>query len=1079
MKCSEQLFSMLCRKDLKPRYKDKIRVHLEKFAEVMSKVSGVTFFFEMGGLSPFRFIEFSGVFYMNVYMEFIGACTDMVYRFDSYTMEDMIDDCRQYPMEIIAKDWIIERTNKQRWTQLCRELRAASTTSLDIHDVWKQLIIDIFAQNPVCVYEQFVQLIPSTEFQTVPGTWESFKTEYIKKVLNVYGYVSAKTGLVGNIVLGLLGFAASVTTFIAIFKVVGVMISLFKGLFAEKSESVDHESRSDPKLRQRQINLESRSDPKLRIRHTQLESKLRSTPRSYATKTLLEGASSIQLEGEGKVTVPLRTDIDPRLLASELEVAVQGQIDPNAWDLISCRLIGNIVDISCEDGAHLLRGLMLGGNLMLTYRHDIPKITYDQDEVWELSTFKARPLCKFYPSDMTIKPCSTSEGLIDLVLIRLPRNVPRFANITNHLIDTDNFSQLSGHAAALVCPRVLPNKEGSPLLTVFQIREMFSQIITNDSYPNATKTLSSIGYAAETKVGDCGAILVALNSRFEKKICGMHVAGNSGKGFSVPLSAPRVQRWLDDAEETLNDSPPLQAVDQTLPAITEGAFIPFGHHETRAGQISATGIKPSSISGCIQEPITAPAVLRPVERDGVLVNPLLNGLKKCGGVNPLIPETMLTEVSDDVARVYIGAREPTERKIFTLEEACFGEAGNPSFGPLTLSTSPGFPFCKQKQARTPGKRSWINNETFTISDRLRTIIDECLEKLRRGERIEVYWQDLNKDERRLLEKVLAVKTRVFSASPLHFTILCRMYFGAFVSHQARNVIHSESSIGINPYSIDWHVLATHLRGKGRKVFAGDYSGWDGSVSAQLLWSALDTIEKWYDGTEEEKLIRRTLFMEIASSVHIYDDVVYGQTHCMPSGVYLTATVNTIIGQMLMRLFWLKCAPRELATMEEFNKHVSLIIYGDDNIVNVSDFASSFFNQDSVTRVAPTFGVVYTDEAKTGDEVAPTRDLTEVTFLKRSFKFSSEDARWVGQLDIRVIDEMCNWYHSSDIEAKQLPLVIDSQLREYAMYPEAIYNGRKDKILKACRAAEIRLPAYPTWRQNRHMLLHGLRTNYWA
>jgi hypothetical protein len=591
--------------------------------------------------------------------------------------------------------------------------------------------------------------------------------------------------------------------------------------------------------------------------------------------------------------------------------------------------------------------------------------------------------------------------------------------------------------------------------------------------------MAAIGYQAETKRGDCGGILIALNSRFERKICGMHVAGSQGSGFAVPLSGSRIARWLKEANLNLNDAPPLIHVDSAIVTVGQGAFLPLGNHEQIAGQISSSGIAKSSIAGCIQEPITAPAVLRPVMINDQLVDPLQRGLEKCGGVNPMIPLDQMTMVAEDVARVYINGEHQTERKIFTLEEACFGEPGNKFFQPLTLSSSPGFPFGKQKEKNKPGKRTWIDNEQFELTDSLRELIANDLALLKDGKRIECYWQDLLKDERRPLEKVAVAKTRVFSASPLDFTILCRMYFGAFVAHQAKNRIHTESSIGINPYGIDWQDLAIHLQQKGKKVFAGDYSGWDGSVSSQLLWSALDVIEEWYDGSEEERLVRATLFLEIASSVHIYGRTVYGQTHCMPSGVYLTATVNTVIGQMLMRLFWLESAPQGQKSMEAFNQNVALIIYGDDNIVNVSDLASKFFNQNSVTEVAPKFGVTYTDEAKTGTHVADTRKLTEVTFLKRSFVWSEADARHVAQLDIKVIDEMCNWYHNSDLEAKQLPLIIDSQMREYAMYDEALYRQRMNTIKRACRDVEINLPPYPDWKTNRYELLQGYKTNLWC
>jgi hypothetical protein len=863
--------------------------------------------------------------------------------------------------------------------------------------------------------------------------------------------------------------------------IVTMLLTLFHSFLSNKRKPIQI------KAKVKKISPESTKNPesaqsRVRIEEETPESanapKLNSTQIKFEKDAEEESNKPFQ-RAPKKVTVELDEDTDVTKITSAVLVETEGQSDPNAWDIVSCRLLGNMVTIKNEEDQTVCAGLMLGGKVLLTYRHTIERLTFEPDAKLFLSTYKADPLCEFAASEMEISACETSEGEIDLVLIDLPRNVPRFKNVASHFIDVADFAKLNEHPGALATVRTLPGKERKSILTLMQIQSLFTREITASCYKTHDKIMSSIGYAAETKSGDCGGILVALNPQFEKKICGMHVAGSTGVGYSVPLNQARIEKWLAAAGMNLHDAPPLTQVYESEIVVPEGAFLPMGKHQFVSSGGSSTGISPSSISGCIQEPITAPAVLRPYVKDGVEVDPLQVGLLKCAGVNPLIDSENLKKVSADVARVYSYPEICSPRKIFNLEEACFGELGNQFYGPLTLTSSPGFPFCKYKAARKPGKRTWIDNEEFVISDELRSLIDTKLEMLKRGQRIEVYWQDLLKDERRPLAKVAAGKTRVFSASPLDFTLLCRMYFGAFVAHQARNRVTNESSIGINPYSIDWQNLATHLRQKGRKVFAGDYSGWDGSVSAQLLWAALDVIEEWYDGTEEERTIRATLFLDIVSSVHIFGDTVYGQTHCMPSGVYLTATVNTVIGQMLMRLFWLRCAPKQYANMEAFNEHVALAIYGDDNVVNVSDFASTFFNQHTVTEAAPFFGATYTDEAKTGKETAKTRDLSEVTFLKRSFIWSPLDARFIGQLDLTVIDEMCNWYHHSDLERKQLPLVIDSQMREYAMYTRALYDSRLRTIQRACRAASIRLPAYPDFDSNRYMLLTGFRTNLWA
>jgi hypothetical protein len=1080
---SDRFASLVLQEKFPGYVSQELRSACKELLEASANLSFAHNLLSYGGSTPTWYYALLTEFSQRYYDDFVGEISAYLY-FPNFLINPtyLASTCAVSDITTTASDFLISVSSQEDFRRLLLSLRLPDAVPKAI---WLKFILahDIDLA-------QLRAHLPALKFPSQEGEspWAQAKSTYVHFLLKKYAKIGESPGFWKRIFLMILG--NGVVGFAIGFAVTGIITMLFKlfGYFlfpaasavpivsvaSRKAKKIVLESTKNPKNLARSVRLEDESPesaktPKAKIPHIRVEA-------ADAT----EESSKAPRRAPAVVRVEVDENTDLSKVTKAVLVETEGQSDPNAWDIVSCRLLGNMVTLKNQQDQTVCAGLMLGGKVLLTYRHTVESMTFGPDEKLFLSTYKADPLCEFSPAEMQISACETSEGEIDLVLIDLPRNVPRFKNVASHFIDVADFAKLNEHAGALATIRRLPGKERKSLLTLMQVPALFTREITAPCYKTTNKVMASIGYAAETKAGDCGGILIALNPKFEKKICGMHVAGSTGVGYAVPLNQSRIEKWLQAANLNLFDAPPLEQVYDSEIVVPEGAFLPMGRHQYVSSGGSATGISPSSISGCIQDPITGPAILRPfVNEDGVEVDPLQAGLLKCAGVNPLIPSEQLAMVSADVARVYIYPEIDSPRKIYSLDEACFGELGNSFYGPLTLTSSPGFPFCKLKASRKPGKRTWIDNEEFVISDELRNLISANLEKLKLGQRIEVYWQDLLKDERRPLAKVAAGKTRVFSASPLDFTLLCRMYFGAFVAHQARNRVSNESSIGINPYSIDWQNLATHLRTKGPKVFAGDYSGWDGSVSAQLLWSALDVIEEWYDGTEEERLIRATLFLDIVSSVHIFGDTVYGQTHCMPSGVYLTATVNTVIGQMLMRLFWLRCAPANCANMESFNEHVALAIYGDDNVVNVSDFASTFFNQHSVTEAAPFYGAVYTDEAKTGNETAKTRKITEVTFLKRSFTWSPTDLRYLGQLDLSVIDEMCNWYHHSDLERKQLPLVIDSQMREYAMYTRELYDSRLRTIQRACRAASIRLPAYPDFTSNRQMLLTGFRTNLWA
>jgi hypothetical protein len=266
-----------------------------------------------------------------------------------------------------------------------------------------------------------------------------------------------------------------------------------------------------------------------------------------------------------------------------------------------------------------------------------------------------------------------------------------------------------------------------------------------------------------------------------------------------------------------------------------------------------------------------------------------------------------------------------------------------------------------------------------------------------------------------------------------------------------------------------------LKRHGDNIVAGDYSNWDGSVSAQLLFAALDVINTWYGDDVEGNMVREVLMMDIAFSMHVIGQSVYMWTHSMPSGVYLTATVNTVIGQMLMRLFYMSTAPRHMANMSSFEKNVSIVIYGDDNVVGISKEAKGFFNQQTITQAATDLGMTYTDEQKSGNVVPPTRSLTDVTLLKRHFVYSDEEGRWTGPLQLKTVLDVPNWYRNDNPEAVVLPLIVECTMRELALHDKQTYDTNRHRIVEALVSAHHRVPAIPSYAQLRFEVLNGFRS----
>lgn len=87
--------------------------------------------------------------------------------------------------------------------------------------------------------------------------------------------------------------------------------------------------------------------------------------------------------------------------------------------------------------------------------------------------------------------------------------------------------------------------------------------------------------------------------------------------------------------------------------------------------------------------------------------------------------------------------------------------------------------------------------------------------------------------------------RLFSAAPMHYAIALRKVCAPFVAHLSRMRIRNTICVGVNPFSSEWSAVAQKLLVKGPHVIAGDYSNFDGSLPAQLVYAGL---KSWQTGT---------------------------------------------------------------------------------------------------------------------------------------------------------------------------------------------------------------------------------------
>jgi len=756
-------------------------------------------------------------------------------------------------------------------------------------------------------------------------------------------------------------------------------------------------------------------------------------------------------------------DYEPIAEVAE-EMKAQLQRDPNAF-AVSQKIIRNMYNMEMyKNGSYgtRIKVCFIRGRIALTAGHLIPCLEgVEKVRIWN---HFAKDGHTIPIEQLKWKKVETAKGdTKDQMLICFPRSVHDHPDLLNSIATPAEMTRFATINGCLLTP-----SDQMAILRYGSVKSVDRERQYDDSENRRYSIRKSYEYSMETKDGECGSILMAISSGIARKIIGIHVAGGMGIGVSAPLNANDVlftmRKLPMDAQVVLNVDEllrPMAASEQVN--LPEGDFVPAGKAIFKVASPSKTALRESAVHGKVTPVITAPSALAPFRSCGTVIDPMKIGLKKAGAIPPPLDQKRLEIALNDVERIVNTAAEPDHQRILTDMESVTGVEGDPFLAPINRKSSPGFPLTKEKDGK-PGKMKWLGEEDYKLDAGIQAGMREVIRNAKKNVRTPTIWTDTLKDERRPLAKVAAGKTRVFAAGPMVYTLAFRKYFLGFAAHCAKNRINNEISIGTNVYSYDWTRTANKLLTKGEKVIAGDFSNFDGTLILDMLAGIVDIVNKFYDDGEENATIRRVLWREIVNSVHVCGDDVYLWTHSQPSGCPITAILNSLYNSVSMRYVWLTVVPEEMKTMAEFNKHVSMVSYGDDNCVNISDAAIDTFNQVTIAQGYATIGMTYTDETKSG-EMVPYRKLSEIGYLKRSFKWNEDEHQYIAPLDITVVLEMINWVRGDfDIESKTVENMETSAF-ELSLHGREVFNEWIEKYKNVSRQFEIR-PMFLTYDEYR-------------
>jgi hypothetical protein len=571
-------------------------------------------------------------------------------------------------------------------------------------------------------------------------------------------------------------------------------------------------------------------------------------------------------------------------------------------------------------------------------------------------------------------------------------------------------------------------------------------------------------YNAETKSGYCGSLLLLHDGSVPShKIIGIHGAGSpvAAYGVAIAITQEVLRECLtqfDYIKQEFESSVPQFGGD-----FQSGKYTPLYRIDKPVFTNSVTKIIPSILHGAWTEVTEMPAVLKPHTHEGVFIEPMVAALDKYA-TSPVYIDTKVFSLiaSQMVDDLISNSPVPFESRIYTTEEAILGIPGT-SFGAISRSTSPGYPFVQDPRKKKNGKKDWLGqDQEYDIdNEMMKEIIDmvhEYEERAKRGIRVPVLYIDSLKDELRPFRK--AHVPRLFNVGAFHYLVIWRKYFGSLATWLFDNKVANGFVVGVNPYSSDWDALAQKLMTFGNlntpNIGAGDYSAFDASEKSVLLNVVLDMFNMLYDDGPENAKVRAVLFLEVTNSHHISGDIVYEWINSLPSGHPFTTIINNFYNMLAFRYCWFRVNKSDLKYITNFNTFIYLAVQGDDNIFSVHPDYITIFTEASITPFMAELGMTYTSDIKGAGNIS-LRKLGDVNFLKRKFRYELFYDRMAAPLDLGTILEMPFWtknnIHANEIVQDN----VNTALRELCLHDLDTFNEWAPKIIKTARNVNIQVP----------------------
>nr|QKK82985.1 hypothetical protein 2 [Teucrium fruticans picorna-like virus] len=411
------------------------------------------------------------------------------------------------------------------------------------------------------------------------------------------------------------------------------------------------------------------------------------------------------------------------------------------------------------------------------------------------------------------------------------------------------------------------------------------------------------------------------------------------------------------------------------------------------------------------------------------------------------------------------------RRLLNDDEMVNGIPGK--INPIDMSTSPGFPFVKQRTLTgVNGKYEWFEETIHESGRKLyspRPILADRLNlresAAQNGQRIESIAYSCLKDETRPLARVEQGITRVFICLPMDYNLLIRKYFGMYTATQHAMAGRIPSSVGIDPVT-GWKTLYNRLRSKGTFWEDFDYKNWDQFLHPEFVKRYASIVNAWYGDSDDSPTgkVRHVLMQELVYTYLIVGNRLFMKTGGQCSGCAITAEINCDIHDIIMfYIFYILAQENDITLADNghdsiltfYRENVELALYGDDIVKSATKHITSWFNGKTISPLMDKLGMKITPADKESVDFV-IKKPEEVTFLKRSFKPDPKyPERFVrAPLDWKTIWNIPQWIKQCDDKQGATRVNCEMALREMYMYGESNFNNARDLLNKRIEAYNV-------------------------